>query len=173
MHPTLLLFPGAVSALAFPHPDYNLPPPSNSSGASNSTSRSATKPVLTLSSLTSKATPLAKPIAGSCGKNGIATVTVTKIEIAGATRPSVAYSGSKSSFGSGGYAAGSSGSQSSYESGEYAAGISEHIEHTGPVETLRPVVHWNVDTKPAQNIIAVATGNRWPQYFAQGANTGS
>lgn len=96
-----------------------------------------------------------------------------KIETAGATRCSVAYSGSKSSFGSVGYAAGSCGYLPSYESGGYAAGISEHIEHTGPVETLRPVVHWNVDTKPAQDIIPVATGNGCSQYYAQGATTGS
>lgn len=163
MHPTLLLLLGAASALAFPHPEYNLPPPS----------RSNIKSILTVSTLTSKATAIAKPIAGSCGKNGIATVTVTKIETAGASRPSVAYSGPKLSFGSGGNTASNSGSQSSYESGGYAAGISEHIEHTGPVETLRPVVHWNVDTKPAKNIIPVATGNGCPQYYAQGANTGS
>ncbi|KAE9963256.1 hypothetical protein BLS_009484 [Venturia inaequalis] len=168
MHPALLLFLGATSTLALPHSDYNLPPPSNSPSPSNSTSRSNPKSSLTVTSLASKGTPITTPIAGSCGKNGIATVTVTKTE---ASRPSVAYSGSKSSSGAGSNVAGHSGSQSSYEFGGHAAGISEHIEHTGPIETLRPVVHWNVDTKPAQNIIPVATGNGCPQYYAQGANT--
>ncbi|RDI78344.1 hypothetical protein Vi05172_g11733 [Venturia inaequalis] len=168
MHPALLLFLGATSTLALPHSDYNLPPPSNSPSPSNSTSRSNAKSSLTVISLASEGTPLTTNIAGSCGKNGIATVTVTKTE---ASRPSVAYSGSKSSSGAGSNVAGHSGSQSSYEFGGHAAGISEHIKHTGPIETLRPVVHWNVDTKPAQNIIPVATGNGCPQYYAQGANT--
>ncbi|TID26002.1 hypothetical protein E6O75_ATG03865 [Venturia nashicola] len=124
MHATLVLFLGAASTLAFPHPDYN-------------------------SIFPAPATAHRDPIP-------------SLLEIAGASRTSVAYSGSKSSFGAGGYTAGNVGSPSTYGSGGRAAGISEHIEHTGPVETLRPVVHWNVDTKPAQNIIPVAIGNGCP-----------
>ena len=59
-----------------------------------------------------------------------------------------------------------------YGSAGYPAGLANPIEHDGPVETLTPVVHWNVDTAPAENVIPVPVGHGCPQYYAQGGNTG-
>ena len=58
-----------------------------------------------------------------------------------------------------------------YGSAGYPAGIADPIEHDGPIETLAPVVHWNVDTAPAENVIPVPVGHGCPQYYAQGGNT--
>lgn len=65
-----------------------------------------------------------------------------------------------------------SGSNGFYGSAGYPAGVASPIQHDGPVETLTPIVHWNVDTAPAANVIPVPVGHGCPQYYAQGGNTG-
>lgn len=62
----------------------------------------------------------------------------------------------------------SGGSASSgYWSGETASS-----SHAGPVATLAPVVHWNIDTSKIDNVVPVKVGTGCPQYYAQGGVIG-
>jgi hypothetical protein len=58
------------------------------------------------------------------------------------------------------------GSQST--SSGYWAGATASSSHAGPVSTLAPVVHWNIDTSKLSNIIPVQVGIGSPQYYSQG-----
>jgi hypothetical protein len=52
----------------------------------------------------------------------------------------------------------------------YWSGSSSTVSHSGPVITLLPVVHWNIDTSNPNNVIPIQVGTGSPQYYAQGGN---
>jgi hypothetical protein len=50
----------------------------------------------------------------------------------------------------------------------YWSGATASSSHAGPISTLAPVVHWNIDTSKLSNIVPIQVGIGSPQYYAQG-----
>ncbi|KAH8647077.1 hypothetical protein BGZ60DRAFT_230570 [Tricladium varicosporioides] len=50
----------------------------------------------------------------------------------------------------------------------YWSGATASSSHAGPVSTLAPVVHWNIDTSKLSNVVPIQVGTGSPQYYAQG-----
>lgn len=131
----------------------------------------------TVSALGQAAKPSPASLGGQANKASVVTVTVT------ATPSSPGYSGSGSGVfgGSAGSCNGAAPAPQSPNSSPvaqldqkpkaasgsassgYWSGATASSSHAGPVSTLAPVVHWNIDTSKLSNVVPIQVGTGSPQ----------